>query len=282
MDPFALLRTAWRQRWFALPAIIIAIAAAVYVYVEGPRVYESTQSYALANPKVPTEKEIDADPALLDLNSDNPYLRSSDPNLVANVVITRLNSQETSARLEAQGLSTDYTVTPGALGGGLVVSITASGSTPGESLATVDWVGSLLEEYLHEVQTVNGADDRYLFTSIVVAAPSEPTEQFSSRLRTVIVVAAVGVALVFGAVSMGTWVTAGKRKRATQDGDLAPGAGDQEIADPEVVDPEVVDDPIDSAPLPSKPQPRLASKSIAGHRSRRLTSDADAIALRNH
>lgn len=214
MDPLAILRTIWRQKWFALPAVIIAIAAAVFVYVEGPRTYDSTQSFALANPKVPTEKEIDADPSLLQLNSDNPYLRSSDPNLVANVVITRLNSQETAKQLESMGLSTDYTVNSGALGGGLVVSISASGETPDEAVQAVDELGQLLTTYLHEVQTVNGADERYLFTAIVVSAPSEPTEQLSSRLRTVIVVGIAGLALVFGAISLGTWIDNLRAKRA--------------------------------------------------------------------
>jgi hypothetical protein len=207
MDPLAVLRTVWRQRWFALPAVLIAIGAAVFVYVDGPRSYDSSQSFALANPQVPTEKEIDADPSLLELNSDNPYLRSSDPNLVANVVITRLNSQETAERLEAAGLSTDYTVNSGALGGGLVVSISAAGDTPGESLQAVKKLGDLLTTYLYEVQTVNGADDRFLFTAIVVSAPSEPTEQLSSRLRTVVIVAIAGLVLVFGAISLGTWIS---------------------------------------------------------------------------
>lgn len=218
MDPLALLRTIWQQRWFAIPAFVIAVTAAVYVYVEGPRVYESNQSFALANPKVPSEKEIDADPSLLELNSDNPYLRSSDPNLVANVVITRLNGQETAMRLEAEGISTEYAATPGVFGGGLVVSVAASGATPDATLAAVDELGGLLTRYLEEIQTVNGADERYLFTSIVVSAPSEPTEKFSSRLRTVIVVAAVGVVLVFAAVSFGTWMTLLRKRRASRRG----------------------------------------------------------------
>lgn len=216
MDPLAVLRTVWRQKWFALPALIIAIGAAAFVYLEGPRTYDSTQSFALANPKVPTEREIDADPSLLELNSDNPYLRSSDPNLVANVDITRLNSSETAETLESAGLSTDYTVNSGALGGGLVISISAGGDSPAESLAAVDELGQLMTSYLHEVQSVNGAEERFLFTAINVSAPSTPTEQLSSRLRTVIVVGVAGVALVFGAISLGTWIDNIRAKRATR------------------------------------------------------------------
>ncbi|TFV84075.1 chain-length determining protein [Microbacterium sp. dk485] len=217
MDPVAVLRTVWRQKWFALPALLIALGAAIFVYAEGPRSYDASQSFALANPQVPTEKEIDADPSLLELNSDNPYLRSSDPNLVANVVITRLSSQETADRLETLGLSTDYTVDAGAFGGGLVVSISAAGETPQQSLQAVGELGSLLQSYLREVQTVNGADERYLFTALTVSAPSTPTEQLSSRLRTVVVVGIGGLILVFGAISLGTWVDNVRAQRRIRD-----------------------------------------------------------------
>jgi hypothetical protein len=218
MDPLAVLRTVWRQKWFAIPALLI----------EGPRTYDSTQSFALANPKVPTEKEIDADPSLLQLNSDNPYLRSSDPNLVANVVITRLNSQETASRLEDMGLSTDYTVNSGALGGGLVVSISAAGDTPEESLAAVEELGQRLTTYLREVQTVNGADDRFLFTAITIAAPSEPAEQLSSRLRTLVIVGVAGLVFVFGAISLGTWIDNARAKRALRSAKARNGADEPE------------------------------------------------------
>ena len=206
MDPIAVLRTIWQQKWFALPAILIAIGAAVYVYAEGPRTYESALSYAIANPQVPTDDEIRADPALKELNSDNPYLRSSDPNLVASVVMTRLNAPETADRLEAAGLSTEYEAMPGVGGAGLVVSINASGDTAAASLATVNELGVMFEEYLYQVQKVNGADDRYLFTPIIVSAPDRATEKLSSRLRTVIIVGVAGVVLVFAAISLGTWV----------------------------------------------------------------------------
>lgn len=213
MDPLAVIRTIWRMKWFALPAIVLTIAAAVAVYYYGPRTYESTISYALVNPKIPTEAELKLNPALVDLNDDNPYLRSSDPNLVANVVITQLNAPGTQEELKRQGLGTEFLATPGAGGGGLIVSITASGDTEAQSLATIYELGSMFEASLHSVQTVNGADERFLFTSIVVAEPDRATEKLSSRIRTVIMVSLAGVILIFGAISLGTWVESSKKAR---------------------------------------------------------------------
>jgi hypothetical protein len=213
VDPLAVLRTIWRLKWYAIPAILITILAAGAVYLNGPRTYESTISYALVNPKIPTEEEVLADPSLENLNSDNPYLRSSDPNLIANVVITRLNAPGTKDLLEQQGLGTEFLAAPGAGGAGLIVSITASGETEQQSLDTIEELGGVFEENLRAVQTVNGADDRYLFTSIVVAEPDRATEKLSSRIRTVIIVGLAGVILVFGSISLGTWVESAKRSR---------------------------------------------------------------------
>lgn len=213
MDPLAVLRTIWLRRWFAMPAIILTIAAALLVYFEGPRTYESSMSYALVNPQVPSNAEIEANPALAHLNSDNPYLRTTDPNLIANVIISRLNTPATVGYLEKKGLGNEYLASPGVGGAGLIVSISASGDTAAQSLATTRELGSMFEVDLKSIQTVNGADHRYLFTSIVVDEADQATEKLSSRIRTVIVVAICGVILIFGAISLGTWVDASRRKR---------------------------------------------------------------------
>jgi hypothetical protein len=209
----AVLRTIWRQKWFALPAIVVTVAAAIYVYAEGPREYEATLSYAVANPQVPSDEDIRLDPELAKLNSDNPYLRSSDPTLVGSVVMTRLNAPETADELAALGLSTDYAAAPGVGGSGLVVAITASAESPELTLATLAELGVRFDDSLREIQVVNGADETYLFTPILVSAPDRATEKLSSRLRTVIVVGICGVVLVFGAISLGTWADNRKKTR---------------------------------------------------------------------
>jgi hypothetical protein len=248
MDPLAVIRTIWRMKWFALPAIFLTIAAAAGVYLYGPRTYESSISYALVNPKIPSEEDIKLDPALGELNSDNPYLRSSDPNLIANVVITRLNAPGTADYLKQRGLGTEFLAAPGAGGAGLIVSITASGDTEVQSIATIHELGAMFEQNLRDVQSVNGADERFLFTSIVVAEPDRATEKLSSRIRTVIMVALAGVVLIFGAVSLGTWVEssrARRRQRRSDEADAAPAA--QPPVDPAETD------PVDSEPAPVPP-----------------------------
>jgi hypothetical protein len=84
-------------------------------------------------------------------------------------------------------------------------------------------LGRLLQEYLHEAQKVNGADDVYLFSSIMVASPDKATEQFSSRLRALIVVFLGGVVAMFGAVSMARSMAAAKERRLLLSPDAAGG-----------------------------------------------------------
>ena len=253
MDPMAVIRTIWRQKWFALPAIIIAVGAAYFVYTEGPREYEATLSYAVANPQVPTDEELIADPTLKDLNDDNPYLRSSDPNLVGSVVMTKLNAPETADQLEAMGLSTDYEATPGVGGAGLVVAIRASADSQVKALATLTELGVLFDQNLRDIQKVNGADDRYLFTPILVSSPDRAAEKLSSRLRTVIVVGVCGLVLVFGAISLGTWVDNRRTNRAVRRSAL------------EDADAEDADDALAATPAKKKfrSSPMPASHSVA-------------------
>jgi Sec-independent protein translocase protein TatA len=252
MDPVDVLRRIWQQRWFALPALVIAIVAAVLVFLFGPRDYESTASYALVNPDIPTAAEIAADPALGKLDANNPYLRSSDPTLVGNVAMTQLNAPGTADELQAKGLGTTYTAAPAAGASGFIVQITASGSTPAQSIATTKELGIMFTGALRSIQTVDGADDRYLYTALEVSTPDRATEKLSSRLRTVIIVAVGGVILIFAAISLGTWVSAMRRRRNAAAAE-APANDDDSDADAEVeVDAE--DSQRDASPAGTAPR----------------------------
>lgn len=181
---------------------MVTLAAVTYLFAFGPRIYQSTASYALVNPMVPTEQEILKDPALEGLNSNNPYLRSSDNTLIAQVLTTRLGTEEVTKSLEMQGLGTEYTVErAGSFGSGLLILVTATGSSPNQAMDTVKVLGQYLVQELQAMQEINGADQRFMFTALPVTTGDQATEQFSSRLRTVIMVGAGGVVLLFAAVS---------------------------------------------------------------------------------
>lgn len=226
MDPVAVLKTLWRHRFVSLPIVLLTFAAAIYVFQYAPRSYESSTTYALINPDIPTQQEVEKNPRLEALNKKNPYLRSSDPSLIVQVLLTRLNDSSTVEKLNDLGLSSDYTVSRGVGGvNGFLIDIKGTAETQEKSFATTRALGEMLEKDLYDAQKINDADDTYLFTSIVVASPDKATEQFSSRLRSVIAIFLAGVVLMFGAVSIARSVSVSRNRRTPQSGDLPEARG---------------------------------------------------------
>jgi hypothetical protein len=174
----------------------------------------------MINPDIPTQLDVLKNPQLGDLNPKNPYLRSSDPSLIVQVMLTKMNDSATADLLASQDLSDEYTVSRGVGGiNGFLVDITGEGETPEKSITTTQALGNLLQKYLHDAQKINGADDAYLFSSIVVATPDKATEQFSSRLRALIAVFLGGVVMMFGAVSVARSMAVTKERRQLLSGE---------------------------------------------------------------
>ncbi len=202
MDPLTVLVTLWRHKWAALPVVLLTLAACVYVYLFAPRTYEATVSYALTAPDVPSSYELEHDAELAKLNSDNPYLRSSDSSLLAQVVITKLSDPVYVDQLKEAGFGTDFKIAPVASLGMGLVTVSASSESPADAVETAKLVGDQFTSTLNSVQKVNGADDRYLYSTILVRGPGPAKELFSSRLRSLIMVGIAGSVLLFSAVSV--------------------------------------------------------------------------------
>ncbi|GAP54959.1 Wzz/FepE/Etk N-terminal domain-containing protein [Arthrobacter sp. 92] len=203
MDPISVLKTLWRHKWVALPVVMLTVVACVYVMFIAQRTYQATMTYALITPKMPTAAEMEKNPQLANVNGDNPYLRSPDSTLLSQVLITKLGGQDTVQRLQQQGLGTEYTVSQAStFGSGMLLQISASGTSPQQAVETAMSLGKQLTTTLHDVQKINGADESYLYSALAVDGPGQAKEMFSSRLRTLIIVAVAGAVLVFGAVSI--------------------------------------------------------------------------------
>jgi hypothetical protein len=183
--------------------LVLTLAAEAYVFFFAPRSDMVSTVYVLVTPRVPSVEEMRTDPAVAAANSDNPYLRSADSSLITQVMATKLSSTDVVDSLKAAGLSPDYTVTlPATTGAGQLIRMEATGPSPQLAITTAEALGRHLTAKLRDAQKVNGAADRYLFTALQIDPPSKATEQFSSRLRSMIVVLIGGVILLFGAVSI--------------------------------------------------------------------------------
>ncbi|MDQ0925753.1 capsular polysaccharide biosynthesis protein [Pseudarthrobacter sp. W1I19] len=261
MTPVSVLKILWRHKVSMITVLVLTLVAAAYVFFYAPRSYMASTVYVLVTPRVPTVEEMRTDPALAAANSDNPYLRSADSSLITQVMATKLSSTDVVDSLKATGLSPDYTVTlPATTGAGQLVRMEATGSSPQSAITTVEALGQRLTTTLRDAQKVNGADDRYLFTALQIDPPSKATEQFSSRLRSMIVVLIGGVILLFGAVSIARMLEASRsarkdatpkprpasRRRRSEDRHVAPaGSGQDHEREPDIstpVTPRLVED----------------------------------------
>ncbi|WP_433876423.1 hypothetical protein [Sinomonas atrocyanea] len=201
MDPTTLFRTLWHHKWVALPVVLLTALGCLYVFTTD-RTYVSSASYAMISPQLPTDRQMELDPNLAKVNRDNPYLRSSDV-LLSQVLIRKLSDKPVAEELVSKGLSGEYAISPGTPGQGfgLILQIEASARTAEQATATVNELGKRLDADLYAVQKVRGADDSSLITAEPVTAPNAE-ESFSSRLRTMIIVAVAGTVVLFSSVSV--------------------------------------------------------------------------------
>ena len=219
MDPLLILKVLWRHKWVALPVFVLTAVACMYALFLGPRTYEAHQTYALAQPKLPTAMELEQNPSLSKLNQDNPYLRATDPSLLSQVVIARMSAVEIVEELKSEELSVEYQVEPvNSLTSGLV-RIVVSAADPQTAIDTVEKLDGFFTSILEEVQKVNDADDMFLVQAMTVDSPYPATEVVSSRIRTVIMTGIGGLVLLFAAVSIAQSIVLNRSSKSTPAGE---------------------------------------------------------------
>lgn len=212
MDPYSMVKLLLRFWRWAVPVLVVVLLAVGYVALFGPRTYESSATFVIVSPNVPTDRQLETNSRLAKLNSNNPYLRSDDQSLIVKILIAKMSAQATQDQLKQAGLSTDYTFEQSALSQ-MTMIITTSAPTAQGSEDSRQALITIFEQELVALQKVNGADDTYLFTALPVDLSVTPTLKTSSLLRSVILVFAGGCVLLIGVVSLGVGL---ERRRSEQ------------------------------------------------------------------
>jgi capsular polysaccharide biosynthesis protein len=204
MDLFTIVATIWRHKLATIPVILLTLIGAAYVIVVKPPTYTSNAEILLVYPpSPPTAAQISADPALAKLDTNNPYLTYGNMVLVADVVIDVANSPTAGAKLQSEGVSTKFSV---ALANSFqsppVIQVSGTGSNSAVATSSTALVTAEVLDALREIQVEEHVNPTYMITGEEFVKPTVATTSSSSKLRTLIGFAALGLIMILIAVSI--------------------------------------------------------------------------------
>jgi capsular polysaccharide biosynthesis protein len=220
MDLLALFRTLWRHKLVVIPVLVVVLFGLFYVLKVKPPTYQSDAEISLLPPpSAPTQQQIQQDPALGKVNSNNPYLDYGDLTLVGDLVVDRVTSHTTQTALAAQGVSPKYQVAMSSdPGNPPAIDITGVGTSPAAAINSARLVAAAAEQAMLQMQQADGVTTKYMIKTSELLPPTTAQSSVSSKLRDLIAVLAVGVILLFIAISIAEAVT----RRREEELDIPP------------------------------------------------------------
>lgn len=216
MNLFAIAGSFRRHKWAVIPVIILTVIAIIYVVAARPSTYASNASLLLENPPAaPSIGQIDQDPKLAQVNANNPLASLQNLVQVADVLSQFETSPAETQKLEQEGASPGYQVTPdSSLETPPVIDITGVGANPQAAIQSAQMVAEDIEQELYHLQVEQHVNKSYLITSIEYVKPTTATSSSSSKLRSAAVVLVIGLILLLVTVSMSQ--SHEERRRATK------------------------------------------------------------------
>ena len=204
MDLIAIAQSIWRHKFVTFPIIALTMVLGFYVMVIKKPVYQATSSYILvAPPGPPSALQIQHDPALASVHSDNPYTRFGDLSIVVQLLTDRISTDAARQTLVQEGADSRYVAAPSVQVGATapIVQITGDGASAAQAMHSASLVGQAIINELNTLQAAAGVDRTYWISTLQLQHPDQAQLQTSSKLRTLIAVFALAVVLMFMAIS---------------------------------------------------------------------------------
>lgn len=204
MDLVAMAHTVWRHKFATLPIILLTSALGFYALFLSKPQFQASGSYILVNPPAPpTQEQIARDPALANVNANNPLTSYGNLSVVGLLLTQQMASPSVERMLLQEGLNPLSTVSNDTIyGNAPLVAITGVGSTAAEAVRSGRILGQALLTRLNYIQKQMGVSPRYRVTAYPVVIPAQASERVSGKLRNLILVIVVGIILLFVAVSV--------------------------------------------------------------------------------
>jgi hypothetical protein len=216
VDVISIASVLWKQKWVAIPVILLTAAAVTYVVKIEPPVYDAASTVLLTEPlKQPTQSQLAADPSLKHANSDNIFADYGDLDIVANAVIDSVNSPASRTGLTKAGAGTGYQLgLSTGFGDPPIIDVTGVGSTAATAVQSARLLTAAVLRDLRTLQVDQGVSPFYLIGGDNIVKPSEAQLSSSARLRPLAGVLGAGLVLLFIAVSSAE--AAARRRRVRQ------------------------------------------------------------------
>lgn len=223
MDLLSIVHSLWRHKLITIPVIVFTAMAALYIVKIKPPVYQASGSVLLANPQGPaTPAQIAADPKLKNVNPYNAFAGYGNLQVVADILIEVVTDPADQPALTQSGvdprykveLNTDYGNPP-------IIDITGVGATRQEAIRSANVIAATIKADLTRLQRSQGIGSLYSITAIDLVKPTQAQASSSGKLRSLIAVLALGVILLFVAVSVTEAIDRRKRDPSDSDGAVA-------------------------------------------------------------
>jgi uncharacterized protein involved in exopolysaccharide biosynthesis len=203
VDLISIFQAVWRRKLIASAIILVTLAGAFYVLKVKPAVYQASSSFLLVNPPAgPTAAQAALDPKLAKIDPNNSFANFGNLDLVADVVIDLVTAPSAQQSLVQAGADPRYQV---ALANDFdsppIIEITGIGVSAQEAIRSADLVTTAAINDLYQMQKSQGINKYYLIKSVQVVQPREAQKTESGKLRTLIVILALGVLVLFLAIS---------------------------------------------------------------------------------
>ncbi len=216
MDVLSFLRVLVRRWYLVLPIALASLAGAAWFWDAAPSTYEATGTLLLKNPTGITDE----------IARENPYLGYGGLYVPGKVATDVVGARDYRERLAEVGVEPTYELLVDTTTQAPIIFVRVEGPTEPDAVGSVAAVLTAVQSALEQRQAETGAPEESFVTTEILTAPPDATPLYSSKLRGVGAILAVGALLTLGLVFAVEGVV--RRRRAARDPEVV------EEAQPEV------------------------------------------------
>jgi hypothetical protein len=199
----------WRQRTTVIPVALLSVLGCVAVLFLNPATHRASGAVVLLNP--PALPEVTPENPTIPQEFQNPYSRFGDLSVMVDIIVRVLETEQMGKELEAAGLDGTFQIAANRdFYRGPIIDVAGEGPSAEAAIRNANLVIDEIGEQLTLLQQQQGTDESYFIKVETIVIPDKATTVFSGTLRSLIVVAGLGLVATLAA---GLLAEAARRRR---------------------------------------------------------------------